>query len=185
VPAAEYAVRAAATSAPPSTRRPHVARASGWWWRSTGAGASWRRCRERRRRRRAAADDSSPAADPVAMGAPVEVQVQVLDEVARAEACARREVEPVKRCRYGSSLITRQTGQARGRGGSGGGVGRKVGGRLDGGVGRPKPLPTTAWMKPVGGSVEEEPKRGAERGAVAIEGWRRLEGEATRRMVMI
>jgi hypothetical protein len=41
------------------------------------------------------------------MGAPVEVQVQVLDEVAgaEAEACARREVEPGKRCRYGSSLI--------------------------------------------------------------------------------
>jgi hypothetical protein len=37
------------------------------------------------------------------MGAPVEVQVQVLDEVEGAEACARREVEPVKRCRYGSS----------------------------------------------------------------------------------
>jgi hypothetical protein len=40
-------------------------------------------------------------------------------------------------------------------------------------------------MKLVGGSVEEEPKRGAEREAVAIEGWRRLEGEATRRTVMI
>jgi hypothetical protein len=28
-------------------------------------------------------------------------------------------------------------------------------------------------------------KRGAKRGAVAIEGWRRLEGEATRQTVMI
>jgi hypothetical protein len=38
-------------------------------------------------------------------------------------------------------------------------------------------------MKP---AVDEEgTKRGAERGAVAIEGWRRLEGEATRRTVMI
>jgi hypothetical protein len=38
-------------------------------------------------------------------------------------------------------------------------------------------------MKP---AVDEEgTKRGAERGAVAIEGRRRLEGEATRRTVMI
>jgi hypothetical protein len=37
-------------------------------------------------------------------------------------------------------------------GGSGGGVGRRVGGRLDGGVGRPESLPTTARMKPDGGS---------------------------------
>jgi hypothetical protein len=32
-------------------------------------------------------------------------------------------------------------------GGSGSGVGRRVGGRLDRGVGRPEPLPTTTRMK--------------------------------------
>jgi hypothetical protein len=37
-------------------------------------------------------------------------------------------------------------------GGSGSGVGRRVGGRLDGGVGRPEPLPTTTRMKADGGS---------------------------------
>jgi hypothetical protein len=41
-------------------------------------------------------------------------------------------------------------------GGSDGGVGRRVGGRLDSGVGRPEPLPTTARMKPDGGSTVEE-----------------------------
>lgn len=37
-------------------------------------------------------------------------------------------------------------------GGSGGGVGRRVAERLDSDVGRPEPLPTTARMKPDGGS---------------------------------
>jgi hypothetical protein len=58
-------------------------------------------------------------------------------------------------------------------------VGRRVGGRLDGGVGRPEPLPTTARMKLDGGSVEEEGS--GERSSCD----RGLEAEATRWTVMV
>jgi hypothetical protein len=64
--------------------------------------------------------------------------------------------------------------------GSGGGVGRRVGGRLDDGVGRPEPLPTMARMKPDGGSScrgrgewREEQLRSRDGGGLK---WRRRDG---------